>query len=92
MGVRFSTITVRFIRGKGAPDKRVRGSGIGLALVLRIAKSHRDSAWVESEPGKGASFFLTLPLRNAPDRDAGSKEQNVKPETASISVQHGTPN
>ena len=53
----------RFVRGKGARDKHVRGSGIGLALVQHIARSHGGHARVESEFGKGASFFLSLPLR-----------------------------
>jgi len=53
----------RFMRGKGARDQRIRGSGIGLSLVQHIARSHGGRAWVESEIGKGASFFLALPVR-----------------------------
>ena len=60
----------RFMRGERARDKRVRGSGIGLALVQHIAKSHKGKAWVESEPGKGASFFLSLPVRAPSRRDS----------------------
>jgi two-component system phosphate regulon sensor histidine kinase PhoR len=53
----------RFVRGKGAREGRVRGSGIGLALVQHIARSHGGQVWVESDVGKGASFFFTLPVR-----------------------------
>ncbi len=53
----------RFVRGKGARERQVRGSGIGLALVQHIARSHGGQAWVESELGKGSTFLLTIPIR-----------------------------
>ncbi|MFQ5417757.1 MAG: ATP-binding protein [Myxococcota bacterium] len=38
-----------------------RGSGIGLAIVKKIAEMHGGRVWVESEPGCGAVFRLTFP-------------------------------
>jgi signal transduction histidine kinase len=38
-----------------------RGTGIGLAIVKKIAQSQRGRVWVESRPGEGAAFHLTLP-------------------------------
>ncbi len=52
----------RFVRGKVGREKQVRGSGIGLALVKHIAESHRGTAWVESELGRGSTFIATFPV------------------------------
>jgi signal transduction histidine kinase len=39
------------------------GTGIGLALCRRIAERHGGTVFADSEPGKGATFTVTLPMR-----------------------------
>jgi len=64
----------RFVRGKSALGKQVRGSGIGLALVKHIAEAHGGGVWVEDASPHGSTFVLTLAatprLRPRPSRTA----------------------
>ena len=43
------------------------GSGLGLAIVKELAERHGGRAWVQTEEGKGATFFLSIPKRPLPD-------------------------
>ena len=51
-----------FYRGRHAVDQQIRGNGLGLSLVKRIAESGGGRVTVESTPDKGATFTLYLPI------------------------------
>jgi len=55
----------KFVRGSGARQSGVLGSGIGLATCRAMARLLGGSVGIESQPGQGATFFVKLPLRRA---------------------------
>ena len=41
---------------------RFEGLGLGLYISSEVIKRHQGSIWIESEPGKGSTFFIKLPI------------------------------
>ena len=53
----------RFHRVRGAGGRSFEGSGIGLALVRELVRLHHGEVHVESAPGQGSTFRVTIPAR-----------------------------
>lgn len=51
----------RFYRIDKSRSQEIAGTGLGLAITKHLILQHRGNIEVESEPGKGATFVVTLP-------------------------------
>jgi signal transduction histidine kinase len=51
-----------FYRVKTRDTAEIPGTGLGLSLVKAVIDSHHGRLWVESEEGKGSTFFVELPM------------------------------
>lgn len=58
----------KFYRGGQREAREQKGSGLGLAIVKSIAERHGGKVWLESQLGKGSTFFLQAPLRQSKGR------------------------
>lgn len=51
----------RFYRVRGRIEKDISGLGLGLYISYDIIAKHKGKIWVESQEGKGSTFYITLP-------------------------------
>lgn len=56
-----ATIFERFIQVDGGVAKAYSGTGLGLAISRAYIEKMGGKIWLESEPGKGSTFFFSLP-------------------------------
>ncbi|RZK81201.1 MAG: HAMP domain-containing histidine kinase [Pedobacter sp.] len=54
----------RFYRAENKDNPNISGFGIGLYLSSEIIQHHNGGIWVDSEKGKGSTFYFKLPLNS----------------------------
>ena len=71
------------VRGPGEQASPEKGLGLGLSFVAWIVRAHGGTIDVQSEPGKGTTFVVRLPLTNpvsaAQIEDAGAPSEVARP-------------
>ncbi len=64
----------RFFRAGESPTSDVRSSGLGLSIVAAIVDTHGGTIDLDTTPGAGSTFTVTLPTVAAPSRTAGASK------------------
>jgi signal transduction histidine kinase len=59
-----SRIFDRFYQLTSAPTLATTGSGLGLSIAKRLVEEHGGCMWVQSEVGRGSTFYFSIPLKS----------------------------
>jgi signal transduction histidine kinase/ligand-binding sensor domain-containing protein len=72
---RLNAIFERFVQADMKNTRAHEGSGLGLAIVKGYLELFNGSVWVESETGKGSTFFFSVPYRPVKKKAANRTEK-----------------
>ena len=73
-----------FVQIDSALSREYTGTGLGLALVRRLAELHGGSVGVESQAGAGSRFWFTLPVPQAAESEPLSSPVELPAQTGSL--------
>jgi signal transduction histidine kinase len=63
----YELVFAEFEQLDNSPTREYEGTGLGMAITKRLIEKHGGRIWLESAPGKGTTFYVTLPVSaNAP--------------------------
>ena len=61
-------------------------TGLGLTISYGIIDEHSGRIWAESQPGRGTTFFIELPIVQGAERPAALEEEELSPPVTSRSI------
>lgn len=67
----------RFIQVEQGPNRLYGGTGLGLSIVKGLVELLHGSLWLNSEPGKGSTFYFTIPITG--EELPETKQMEVEP-------------
>jgi two-component system, OmpR family, sensor kinase len=79
----------RFYRADQARTRKAGGTGLGLAIVAALVAAHDGTVALQTAPGQGATFRITLPL--APEAQGDQLDESDQPGQASPAETATTP-
>jgi len=72
----------KFEQAEGVLTRQHQGSGLGLSICRGIVEGHGGRIWVKSEPGKGATFYASLPAAQSAPRQAEAETRTGRSSAA----------
>lgn len=61
----------RFTQLANPMVREMAGVGLGLYIVRQLVERHGGAVWVDSEPGRGSDFFVSIPIQHQPESAGG---------------------
>ena len=58
----YELVFVEFEQLDNSPTREYEGSGLGMAITKRLVEKHGGKIWLNSAPGQGTTFYVTLPI------------------------------
>jgi CheY-like chemotaxis protein len=61
----------------GSTSRKYEGTGLGVPLSKRLVELHGGKMWLASQPGRGTTFYFTVPVLSQPPTDLGQFSANA---------------